>query len=166
MKNLKSLLLASFLTIGTFSTVLFTSCNPDNCKSVVCNNGGTCNDSDGSCNCAVGFEGSNCDTESRTKLIGNYLLNGSDNLGNTYSNLAATTSNSGVDKKKFSLNISGTFILNCTMTSTSAFTIDNATINGFTYSGSGNYQGTTLTITINEADAAGTTIYNFNGNKQ
>ncbi len=166
MKNLKTLLLSTLLTVGTFTTILFTSCQGDKCKSVVCNNGGTCNESDGSCNCEVGFEGTNCDTESRTKLIGTYSLSGSDNLGNTYSNLATTTSASGVDKKKFTLNIAGTFIFTCTMTDKNAFIVDNVTQQGYTYSGNGTYTGTTLTIKINEADAAGTTIYNFSGNKQ
>lgn len=69
MKNLKTLLMASFLTVGIFSTVVFTSCNGDKCKDTVCNNGGTCNESDGSCSCAVGYEGSNCETLSKTKFI-------------------------------------------------------------------------------------------------
>jgi hypothetical protein len=69
MKNLKSLLMASFLTVGIFSTTLIVSCNQDKCKDVVCNNGGTCNETDGSCNCAVGYEGENCETLSRAKFL-------------------------------------------------------------------------------------------------
>lgn len=69
MKNLKSLFLASFLTVGIFSTTLFVSCNGDKCKDVMCSNGGTCNESDGSCNCAVGYEGENCETLSRAKFL-------------------------------------------------------------------------------------------------
>lgn len=166
MKNLKALFLASFLTVGTFSTVFFTSCNQDKCKDVVCGNGGTCKEADGSCDCAVGFEGTNCDTESRTKLIGTYLLSGSDNTGGTYSNLSTTTSVSAVDKKKFLINIASTFIFTCTMTGTNAFTIDNTTVQGFNYTGNGTYQGTTLSISITESNAVGTTIYTLNGNKQ
>ena len=105
MKNLKSILMASFLTVGIFSTALFTSCNQDKCKDTVCKNGGTCNETDGSCNCPVGYEGSNCDTESRTKLIGSFLLNGSDSDGGTYTGLVTTTSVSGASKTKFILNI-------------------------------------------------------------
>ncbi|MBK6818670.1 MAG: calcium-binding EGF-like domain-containing protein [Bacteroidetes bacterium] len=166
MKNLKSILMASFLTVGIFSTALFTSCNQDKCKDTVCNNGGTCNETDGSCNCPVGYEGSNCDTESRTKLIGSFLLNGSDSDGGTYTGLVTTTSVSGASKTKFILNIQGAFILTCTMSSASSFTIDNATIAGFTYTGSGTFVGSTLTISITETDGIDTVIYSFNGNKQ
>lgn len=61
--------MASFLTVGIFSTTLIVSCNQDKCKDVVCNNGGTCNETDGSCNCAVGYEGENCETLSRAKFL-------------------------------------------------------------------------------------------------
>ncbi len=67
MKNLKSILLAGFLTLGTFASTIMTSCNPDACKDVVCNNGGTC--TDGTCSCPSGYEGANCDTKSNAKFI-------------------------------------------------------------------------------------------------
>ena len=66
MKKLKSILVASILTVATFSATVFTSCNPDACKDVVCNNGGTC--TDGNCACPVGYEGTLCETASRTKF--------------------------------------------------------------------------------------------------
>ena len=52
------------------------------------------------------------------------------------------------------------------MSSASSFTIDNATIAGFTYTGSGTFVGSTLTISITETDGIDTVIYSFNGNKQ
>jgi hypothetical protein len=70
MKKLKSILVASILTVATFSATVFTSCNPDACKDVVCSNGGTC--TDGTCACAVGYEGTNCDTESKAKFLKNW----------------------------------------------------------------------------------------------
>ncbi len=166
MKNLKSLFLASFLTVGIFSTTLFVSCNGDKCKDVACNNGGTCNESDGSCNCAVGFEGENCDTESRTKLFGNFILSGTDSDGDTYTNLISSIATSAVAKNKFIFNIGGVFVLTCTMTSSSSFTIDNATIAGFTYSGNGTFVGTTVSISLTETDGIDTIIYTLSGNKQ
>jgi hypothetical protein len=164
MKNLKSILLASLLTIGTFASVVFSSCNPDACKDVVCANGGNCND--GSCACAVGYEGSRCETESRTKLYGTFLLSGTDSDGGTYTNLSTTVSASATSPTKFLLNIASAFNLTCTMTSGNSFTIDNITLSGFTYTGSGTYTGTTLTLIMNETDATGTVIYNLAGNKQ
>jgi len=164
MKNLKSILFAGFLTIGAFAASTFVACNPDACKDVVCNNGGTC--TDGTCACATGFEGTNCDTESRTKVFGTFLLSGTDSDGGTYSNLSTTVSTSATAKTKFILNIASTFILTCTMTGANSFTVDNVTLSGFTYTGNGTYNGTTLTLTLNETDLTGTVVYNLNGNKQ
>lgn len=165
MKNLKSILLAGFLTVGTFASTIMTSCNPDACKDVVCNNGGTC--TDGTCSCPSGFEGANCDTESRTKLIGAYLLSGTDSDGGTYTNVNASTSTSSASKTKFIFAVPlAALSLTCTMTSSSAFTIDNVTLSGSTYTGNGTFNGTTMTITINETSASGSTIYNWSGNKQ
>lgn len=164
MKNLKSILLASLLTIGAFAATLVTSCNPDACKDVVCSNGGNC--TNGSCACAVGFEGSKCETESRTKLYGTFLLSGTDSDGGTYTNLSTIVSASASSPTKFLLNIASAFNLTCTMTSGNSFTIDNITLSGFTYTGSGTFNGTTLTLIMNETDATGTVIYNLAGNKQ
>lgn len=166
MKNLKTILLASVLTVGVFSSTLFTSCNQDKCKNVTCNNGGVCNETDGSCTCAAGFEGTNCETESRTKVFGSFLLSGTDSDGGTYTNLATSVTTSAAAKNKFLLNIAGAFVLTCTMTGTNNFTIDNVTLGGFTYTGNGSYNGTTLSITMNEVDASGTVVYNLSGNKQ
>lgn len=165
MKNLKSILLSSALTLGIFGTTTFISCNPDACSDVVCNNGGTC--TDGTCTCAVGFEGTNCDTESRTKLLGSFLMSGTDSDGGTYSNVAVNTSTSSASQTKFIFAVP-TIGLNlvCTMTASNAFVVDNQTLSGLTYSGSGTYNGTTLAIALNENDGTGTTVYTWTGNKQ
>jgi len=55
------------LAVGAFTMVTYTACNKDECKDVVCNNGGTC--ANGSCNCATGYEGTNCETETRAKFV-------------------------------------------------------------------------------------------------
>jgi hypothetical protein len=66
MKNFKMFTVAALMAFATIS-VVFTSCNPDACKDVVCNNGGVCND--GSCTCEAGYEGLTCDDLSKTKFI-------------------------------------------------------------------------------------------------
>ncbi len=165
MKKLKSILLAGLLTTGLFTTTVFTSCDQDACKDVVCQNDGTC--TDGSCTCPVGFEGTTCETESRTKLIGSYLLSGTDSDGGTYTNVPATTSNSSTSKTKFIFAVPLAGIsLTCTMTGSSAFSIDQTTISGTTFSGNGSFTGNAMTITIFENDGTGTTTYNWSGNKQ
>lgn len=67
MKSIKQILLGAFLTVSAFTAVLYTSCTKDACKNVTCNNGGTC--SGGNCTCTTGYEGTSCETQSRTKFI-------------------------------------------------------------------------------------------------
>lgn len=73
MKKLKTILLAGVLTAGVFSSAVFTSCNSDACADVVCSNGGAC--VDGTCACPVGYEGTKCETESRTKFAKSWACN-------------------------------------------------------------------------------------------
>lgn len=165
MKKLKSILLAGLLTTGLFTTTVFTSCDQDACKDVVCQNDGTC--TDGSCTCPVGFEGTTCETESRTKLIGSFLLSGTDSDGDTYTNINANASVSSVSKTKFILAFPAAgWSFTCTMTASNAFSIDNVTVSGTTFSGNGTFIGNALSVTINENDATGTLVYNLTGNKQ
>jgi hypothetical protein len=67
MKSIRNIALSALLTLGAFSAVTYTSCNKDECKDVVCQNGGSC--VDGTCQCATGYEGTNCETEIRTKFV-------------------------------------------------------------------------------------------------
>jgi hypothetical protein len=68
MKSFKQIALSAFLTISAFGAVVYTSCNKDECKDVVCQNGGTC--SEGKCTCPTGYDGTNCETKSRDKFVG------------------------------------------------------------------------------------------------
>ncbi len=67
MKSIRNIAFSALLALGAFTTVTYTACNPDECKDVVCNNGGSC--VDGTCNCATGYEGTKCETEARKKFI-------------------------------------------------------------------------------------------------
>ena len=90
----KSILISSFATLSAFFAVTYVSCNRDQCKSIVCAHGGICND--GSCTCPTGYEGSNCETVSRTKFLGNWNVfeKGSITLAAQYPvSIEATTDN-------------------------------------------------------------------------
>ncbi len=66
-------LLAGLMTISMLT--LMPSCKKDKCKDVTCQNGGTCNEEDGSCICATGYEGANCETAMADKFVGNWKYN-------------------------------------------------------------------------------------------
>ena len=66
----KNLLWFFGLAIMAATSFTIVSCNPDPCKDVNCGDNGICND--GTCDCTLGYEGVNCETESRTKLTGKY----------------------------------------------------------------------------------------------
>ena len=71
MKNLRTILLTGVLTMGVFSTVIYSSCSKkDKCEGIQCKNGGTCND--GVCKCPLGYEGANCETASKSKFLGSF----------------------------------------------------------------------------------------------
>lgn len=88
MKSIRNIAFSVLLTLGAFSAVTYTSCNKDECKDVVCNNGGTCNETDGSCTCPTGYEGTNCDNLTRDKFVGTWtgsdacVTNGQNNTYN------------------------------------------------------------------------------------
>lgn len=82
MKNLKLLsVLFSLFTI----TALFQACEEeetDPCADVTCLNGGTCND--GSCDCALGYEGDDCSTETRDAFEGAWTYTTTCAFGETF----------------------------------------------------------------------------------
>ena len=61
---MKKLFIYSILLITIFSSCL------DPCRKTKCTNGGTC--FDGTCECPLGYEGKNCETEMRDKFIGTF----------------------------------------------------------------------------------------------
>lgn len=163
MKNIKSILLASLLTVGTFATVLFSSCDPDACKDIICANGGAC--TDGTCACPAGYEGVLCETLSRTKFLGVFTGNETCTIGtDTYS--ITCTANS--DDTKFNIQnlynqSSVTAIASANGTS---FTIPSQTVMaGTTASGSGVISSNTITVTYTITDGINTNTCTFTGTK-
>lgn len=165
MKNLKNILLASLLTVGTFSTVLFSSCNQDKCKDVVCANGGTCSADDGSCSCAAGYTGATCDTKANSLFVGIWSAKEKANGASTWASpYTVIVTADGTDPKVFYLSDYGNY--NCTSGSYSVTANTNDGVNysisntacstNFTGSGSLATVGSTSTITGTYAATYGT----------
>jgi hypothetical protein len=70
MKSIRNIAFSVLLTVGAFGAVTYTACNKDECKDVVCENGGTC--IGGSCSCPTGYEGSRCQDLTVTRFIGSW----------------------------------------------------------------------------------------------
>jgi len=68
----KKILLLSLSSFAAFFLLLVTSCNRDQCKTVVCAYNGVCNG--GACICQSGYEGSNCETITRNKYLGDWSV--------------------------------------------------------------------------------------------
>jgi len=69
-KIFKNIAFSAMLTLGAFGTITYTACNKDECKDVVCQNGGTC--SGGNCVCTTGYEGNNCEKKVNAKFVGTW----------------------------------------------------------------------------------------------
>lgn len=85
MKKVRTILLTGVLTMGVFSTVIYSSCSKkDKCDDIVCKNGGSCND--GVCKCPLGYEGVNCETASAAKFAGLWGATDNCNISNRTGN--------------------------------------------------------------------------------
>ena len=69
---LKTIQVIALIACTVFATIIYSSCNRDQCKTIVCANQGVCNG--GACTCPAGYEGTNCETVSRDKFLGNWSV--------------------------------------------------------------------------------------------
>lgn len=136
----------------------FTACKKDEdpCEGVTCLNNGQCND--GTCNCAAGYQGTDCGTEMRAKFLGVYNVSESCTSGNYTYQININTSASGVANVVIG-NFGGVGASVIASVNGSAITIANQTIDvqgtPVTFSGSGQISGSILTISYT-LSAAGT----------
>ncbi len=77
------------LLIFATGVLIISSCRKETCAGISCLNGGNCNN--GSCACALGFEDSVCQTETRTKYLGNLTGNEICNVTNATVPVSITT---------------------------------------------------------------------------
>ena len=156
MKKIGLMLTVALFTLGTMTTMQ--SCKNE-CKDVTCNNAGTCNEDDGTCDCTAGYDGEFCDDEWRADAIGSFAVadncqSGTYNYDNNitagsavldflFSNLGNFTSNAGQVK--------------ATMDDGSTFTIASQTDGeGRTFVGSGTTNSSgivTVTYTVTFSDS-------------
>lgn len=68
----KTILLSALTVMSAFTAVTYTSCNSDKCKAIVCAYGGVCKD--GTCVCAAGYEGTQCEIVTRDRYKGAWYV--------------------------------------------------------------------------------------------
>ena len=177
MKSFRLVALSAMLTIGTFSTFVYTSCTKDECKGVTCNNGGTC--SGGTCACPGGVGGANCETIFRDGYKNTYKGIGTASDTTTYTDWRlAFTNPSGTDYTKMNVTLqdaTGTGqlpVMDITLSNFPSTTVSGSTTYNivplttttrFTYSGYGTISGTTASLILSEKDSSGhIVVFTFN----
>lgn len=173
MKSIRNIAFSALLAVGAFTMVTYTACTKDECKDVVCNNGGTC--VDGTCNCATYYEGTNCDNQVRAKYYNTYKGNGSDSDGDTYTNWGLKFYKVGDDVKSLGLDVLdnnnvSAVALNITLTSNTTFNVNQKVDGTTTFTGTGTISadGSTATLSLSVNDSVdGTYVITFSSmNKQ
>ncbi len=156
MRSIRNIAFSALLSIGAFTFVTFTACNKDECKDVVCNNGGTC--INGSCACATGYEGTNCSTNSASKVDGTYTCTETCQPPVTGGTWSSTVTVSSSDETNIVISNFGNSNTNVTaLVDVNAITLNATDVNGSQVTGTGTINGNVLTINY---QLAGTVNYN------
>ncbi len=115
MKKIRNVAFTALLSFAAFTTITYTACTKDECKDVVCNNGGFC--VSGTCSCPTGYEGPSCDTKSNTKFVGTYSV--TETCGGTNSTPYQVTITAGTGPTDLLISNLGNY--NCTQGGTILF---------------------------------------------
>lgn len=161
MKSFKQIALSAFLTISAFGAVVYTSCNKDECKDVVCQNGGTC--SEGKCTCPTGYDGTNCETKSRDKFVGVYTGNEICTVG-TDSYTMTLSANSDAIKLTMTNLYNDNITATCSMVAVDSFSFSGSQ-GGATFNGTGRLVTNTLTVRYTLTNGATSNSCVFTGTK-
>ncbi len=163
MKSIRNIAFSALLTVGAFTAMTYTSCNKDECKDVVCQNGGTCDANTGNCVCPTGYEGTNCETKSRDKFVGSYV--GSETCDAGTDNYTITLAANSDNLKLTMTNLyNDNYTAICSMTGTSSFSFS-GTQSGATFTGTGELVGNQLTVKYTLSDGIISNSCTFVGNK-
>lgn len=147
MKSIRNIAFSALLTIGAFTAITYTACNKDECKDVVCENGGTC--VNGTCECPIGYEGANCEKLTRDNFVGKW--SGSDVCGLGTYNVELTIDKSGTNSLNALVTNPGGFgtpiVITGEVTATNKLSFTNASVgNGKTLTGSMTFSGNSMTF--------------------
>jgi hypothetical protein len=78
--TIKSFLLTTLGVAGIFTAMLYQSCTQEKCQSIVCAYGGVCRD--GACLCPTGYEGYQCETMTRDRFKGVWMVTEDGSISN------------------------------------------------------------------------------------
>jgi hypothetical protein len=164
MKLIKLVALTAFITIGTLSAIVYTSCTKDACRGVTCLNKGTC--TGGMCVCpgpadSSGIGGLNCEIVYRNLYAGNYKGYPKSGAGpkDSVSSLTFFPKNDTTNYNTMTMvwKDTGTVVANFEIklihhsSSGSTFVVPSTPgTNGKTYSGSGTVSQTSASVTLKD----------------
>ncbi len=167
MRSIKHIALSAVLTFSAFGAVMYTSCSKDECKDVVCQNGGTC--AEGKCTCTTGYEGTNCETKSRDKFVGTYTGTEICSTGNDTYSVVVTANSDAIKLTMTGLynDPSAPYTAICTMTGTDAFSFSGSSSASaaIVFSGTGTLSGNQLKIVYTVTNGVTTNSCTYTGTK-
>lgn len=154
MKNLFSIknFAAALLACGVMFS--FSSCEEDPCKDVTCAATGTATESNGTCSCVCdsGYEGTDCSTLSRTKFIGTYTVADACSASGSASYTVVITASSTDETRVLISNFWDSYAANVVASvdgNTITIANQDPDSDGYPVQGTGTYNTTANTITIN-----------------
>jgi len=149
--RLKTFLLSSLGTVSLFTALFAASCEEDKCKAIVCASGGVCNEGD--CLCASGFEGNQCETETREKFKGIWYITEDGTLSTTAQYTVAVEQGTNITELQIT-NFQNSFTqpVNAYVKSDTIYipqqTINNRTVQGIGYIGDDPFYGVHGILTL------------------